>query len=411
MSSTSWGAEGVTWMAKVYHVDAAGRRGRRFMGSSKEAGGNNIMEPVVNKKESRKALQRPRGLGIRYSDVDIQKRVEIYNFVMEKVKEMASKNELNLHELSRIAMRNYGVYVSPVTIRDWIIKGSHPLRNPQLNPITKAPRRPPDPQIIPTTLGLLYSDFHFRTSFNTLVFVLTTPYEAFARNVATLYRGYGHVSVAPYLGENNPTWTLHIYLDKKSWDKIFTISPSSLNEEEIRTFLARVIDGDGWLSPSYGKGKLSFYIGIATSYMSKAKLFSELFQKFGYHPIITSRPPTTSYIYGREVKRKRRAYIMMLCRKNDVVDFLRNVRFLHPMREVRRKWALKIINNGVSIERSKKIWRYIYQVEKTARLYSKLKSALILSKRHDISDIVEDLKKKYIESVRLLRQLREELMF
>ena len=102
---------------------------------------------------------------------------------------------------------------------------------------------------------------------------------------------------------------------------------------------------------------------------------------------------------------------MMLCRRGDVIDFLRNVKFIHPMREVRRKWALKMIDNGVDVEGAKKIWHYLFQVERTARLYSKLKSALILSKRRDIFDIIEDLKEKYAESVRLLRQLREELMF
>jgi len=373
--------------------------------------GDNIMKPIANVKSVRKKPKRPRGLGIRYSDINVQKRIEVYNFSMEKVKEMISKNELNLHELSRIIMRNYGVYVSPVTIRDWILYKRHPLRNPQLNPIIRAPRRPPDPQIIPTTLGLLYSDLHHCISFNTLVFVLTTPYEAFARSVAALYQGYGYVSVMPVLCENLPTWKLHIYLDKESWSKMLTVPPSSLSREEKRTFLARVIDGDGWLSPSYKRNKLSFYIGIATSYINKARLFSELFQEFGYHPIITSRPPRAHYIYGRKIKQKRRAYILMLCRRGDVIDFLRNVKFIHPMREVRRKWALKMIDNGVDVEGAKKIWHYLFQVERTARLYSKLKSALILSKRRDIFDIIEDLKEKYAESVRLLRQLREELMF
>jgi hypothetical protein len=172
------------------------------------------MKPVINEKGSRKTPRRPKGLGIRYSDIDVQKRIEIYNFVMEKAKEMVSENELNLHELSRIIMKNYGVHIWPATIRDWIIKRKHPLRNPQLNPITKAARRPPDPQIIPATSGLLYSDLHVRTTYNTLVLSLTTTYEAFAKSIATLYSRYGHTSVAPVLCRDEPEWRLNIYLDR-----------------------------------------------------------------------------------------------------------------------------------------------------------------------------------------------------
>jgi hypothetical protein len=79
------------------------------------------------------------------------------------------------------------------------------------------------------------------------------------------------------------------------------------------------------------------------------------------------------------------------------------------MKEAKRVWALKVINSGFDLEKSRKIWRYLHQVEKTARLYSKLKSALILSEKYDVSNIIRDLREKYAESVRLLRQLQATL--
>jgi hypothetical protein len=367
------------------------------------------MKPVINKKEPRKTPRKPKGLGIRYSDIDVQKRIEIYNFVMEKAKEMVSENKLNFHELSRIIMKNYGVYVWPMTIRDWIVKGKHPLRSPQLNPITKAVRRPPELQIIPETLGLLYSDLHFHTACNTLVLSLTTPYEAFARKIALLYSKYGHTSIAPTLCGDEPEWRLYIYLDRTSWNKVLTTPLSSLNKEEIRVFLTRVIDGDGWLTLQYRKRRPTFYISISTCYAEKAKILSELFQRLGHQATICVRMPRTYNVSGRVIRQKRREYTIILYRKGDVTDFLYNAKFLHPMKEVKRVWALKMINSGLDSEKSRRIWRYLHQVEKTAKLYSKLKSALILSEKYDISNIVRDLREKYAESVRFLRQLQATL--
>jgi hypothetical protein len=359
-----------------------------------------------NGRRLRKTLHKPKGLGIRYSDLDIQKRVEIYNFALEKAKEMISKNELNLHELSRIIMRNYGVHIWPATIRDWVIGRKHPLRNPQLNPITKAPRRPPDPQIIPTTLGLLYSDLHFRTIYNTLVLSLTTTYEAFARNIARLYLRYGYINIAPILCREVPEWRLNIYLDRASWNKIFMTPLSSLSKEETRVFLTRVIDGDGWITLNYGKKRPTFLVAISSCYADKAGLFSELFQKLGYQAAILIRSPRIYDINGRAVKQKRRERMIVLYRKGDVIDLLRSTKFLHPMKEVKRRWALKMIDSGLSMEKSKKIWRYLRQVEKTAKIYSKLRAALILSEKQDVLNTIKNLKKKYVESVRLLKQLR-----
>jgi len=364
------------------------------------------LERMNNGRRLRKTLHKPKGLGIRYSDLDIQKRVEIYNFALEKAKEMISKNELNLHELSRIIMRNYGVHIWPATIRDWVIGRKHPLRNPQLNPITKAPRRPPDPQIIPTTLGLLYSDLHFRTVYNTLVLSLTTTYEAFARNIARQYSKYGHTSIKPILCGDEPEWRLYVYLDRASWDKIFMTPPLSLSREETRAFLTHVIDGDGWITLHYKKRRPTFHINISSSYADKTKLFLDLFQKLGYQATILIRPPRTYNVKGRVVRQKRRERMVVLYRKDDVTDFLCSTKFLHPMKEAKRIWALKIINSGMDIEEAKKIWRYLRQVEKTTKIYSKLRAALILSEKQDVLNIIKNLKKKYVESVRLLKQLR-----
>jgi hypothetical protein len=355
---------------------------------------------------------KPKGLGIRYSEIDIQKRVEIYNFTIEKAKEMISKNELNYHELSRIILRNYGVYLYPVTVREWVIGKKHPLRNPQLNPITKTLRRPPDSQIIPTTLGLLYSDLHFHTVSNTLVFSTTTTYEGFARSIATLYSKYGHTSVTPVLCRNEPEWRLSIYLDRSSWNQILMTPIFSMGEKGIKTFLAHVIDGDGWLALHYKKKKPTFIIAVSSSYTDKAKLLSELFEMLGYHVTVIKRAPRTHNIgiNDRSINQKKWENTIILYRRRDVFDFLSNIKFLHPMKEAKRIWILKINKLGLDIETSKKIWRYLHQAEKSAKLYSKLKAALLLSKRYDISDTINELKGKYIESARLLEQLRPTIL-
>jgi hypothetical protein len=183
----------------------------------------------------------------------------------------------------------------------------------------------------------------------------------------------------------------------------------SLNKEEIRAFLTRVIDGDGWLTLHYRKRRPAFLIAISSCYAEKAKIFSELFQRLSYQATILTRLPRMHNMSGKVIRQRRREHMIVLYRKGDVADFLCNAKFLHPMKEVKRVWALRIINSGLDLEKSRKIWRYLRQVEKTARLYSKLKSALILSEKHDISNIIRDLKEKYAESVRLLRQLQATL--
>jgi hypothetical protein len=186
----------------------------------------------------------------------------------------------------------------------------------------------------------------------------------------------------------------------------------SMGEKEIRVFLARVIDGDGWLTLHYKKKKPTFLTAISSSYTDKAKLLSELFKILGYHVTIIKRPPRTHNIgiNGRSINQKKWENIIILYRRRDVFDFLGSIKFLHPMKEAKRVWILRINKLGLDIETSKKIWRYLRQAEKSAKLYSKLKAALLLSKRYDISDTINELKGRYIESARLLEQLRPTIL-
>ncbi|MEM4021309.1 MAG: hypothetical protein QXI18_02940 [Nitrososphaerota archaeon] len=318
--------------------------------------------------------RRPKGIGVRFCEVPLDDQLKIYQFAM---KEATKMQKIKYHELSRLIELNFGVHVWPATIRDWIVKGKHPLRHPKHGLSTKAERRPPDGEIIPDFLGLIYSDLHFHRVGNTLWLSLTTTYDAWAEAVASRFSVYGHVSIRPVLSADTPEWRTSIYLDARSWNDAF-ISPMRLPRHDAIRFLARAVDGDGWISLNASQARSkrpTFAINISKSYPNNAYMLKEVISSVGWHVSVISRFKREGHhLNGRIFESKRREYFLSIYRKDEVDEFLRSVTMLHPFKEVRRRWALKILDEEMSRDQALKIWRSLHIAEKIAKTRSQLRA-------------------------------------
>lgn len=305
--------------------------------------------------------KKPKGIGPRYCDLPLDEQLKIYDFVM---KEAARMQKLNYHELARIAQLKFGVLCSPKTIWDWIVKGKSPLRHPKYGMNTKALRKPPDDDIIPDFLGLIHSDLHFRKIHKTLFLSTSTTYYIWAKAIADRFSAYGYTSVRPVLCGNAPEWRANVYLDAESWNDAF-ISPLELSRQDAIRFLARFVDGDGWigLNSDARTGNTYIHVGMTTSYRDKAYMLKEVISnKIGWKVSFRKSSKYKENILedGHIIRTKRPVFWLIIYRKDDVDEFLRNVKMLHPLKEVKRCWALKILNEEMDREQVLKIWRGLH---------------------------------------------------
>jgi hypothetical protein len=324
--------------------------------------------------------------------LDPYKKKEIFNFIIET----KQKNDsIGSYKLSQIIFKKYRAYIPPTTIRRWLHHGFNDSLLHILN------RRPCDRQIIPTTLGLLFSDASYTIRGNTFTLTLGTAYYCFAKSFASIYSEYGYTNIYPHF--NRPTksilWIACAFLDK-SWSKILQTSPNSLrSNDEVRRFLSNAIDGDGTIALYSRRREPTFYIKLYTSELEKATIYSRLFRKLGYHP----RRQTRTYINVEKrlgdsiIKPKLPNHSIVLHHKSETFDFLRNTTFIHPVKELKRQVALLIYSNKYNSREAETIWNYIRKIDKIINLCSKLRAIYLLRE-----------KTKYDELKELTIKLREE---
>ncbi|MEN2974889.1 MAG: hypothetical protein ABDH32_04845, partial [Candidatus Caldarchaeales archaeon] len=258
------------------------------------------------------------------------------------------------------------------------------------------------------------SDLGFKKICNTL-WLHTTTYFAWVVAINNLFTRYGYVSVKPVLCKNTPEWQVNVYLDVNAWREAFT-SPKNFSKEEKMRFLARVIDGDGWISLCEKRSKRpAFTINITTIYNDKAALLEEVIMDVGLTPSKFKRFRYVEKEFdGHVLKSKHWEHILTIYRREDVEEFLKHIKMLHPFKEVKRLWALRILEDGIKKDEARILWQFIRNLEKLGKLYGQLKAIEQLTikferdsqKLQRLIDIREKLLKKFNTTQNTVEQLR-----
>ncbi|MEM0090470.1 MAG: hypothetical protein QXF84_03885 [Nitrososphaerota archaeon] len=74
--------------------------------------------------------------------------------------------------------------------------------------------------------------------------------------------------------------------------------------------------------------------------------------------------------YDHMFRSRSTAYRLVIHRRSEVDEFLRSMTMLHPFKEMRRCWAPKILDDGMSKEQAYEIWQDLHLTETIAKIQS-----------------------------------------
>lgn len=277
----------------------------------------------------------------------------------------------NYREVSEAINRLLGPehQIDEETLRNRLVEAGVKLRN-QAEAVRRAtlrgPRKPARDTIqMAMAAALAQGDAAVRVKGRTMVeMILNTPYEGFAKTVAKLFEGHGTISLgARKYTEDYYEWQLIMRFDLKDWQFLVEAKNSMRipdfikTDEELRAYLAMMLACEGYITWSArnkektDKPTTEFDVVILTN--TNEILVSEVedvLRRYGYVPSKTLYSDMGNVArdrYGRRYVTTKRAYRLLVGRREEVQKVLRWLGPLpHPMKEVYRIWALRLLEQA-----------------------------------------------------------------